>query len=75
MIGGSIKFDMYGPAIGLGTPVAGLAGYPNKDVGKVTTNPCREGVWGSVDLEDCLKPGIMNTLESVGEFLSFVPLD
>uniref|UniRef100_A0A803LPJ1 Uncharacterized protein n=1 Tax=Chenopodium quinoa TaxID=63459 RepID=A0A803LPJ1_CHEQI len=70
LIGGSARFDMYGPEFGLGKAVAVLAGYSNKADGKVTVNPGREG--GSLDLEICLKPETMNALESDEEFMSFV---
>ncbi|KAL9231703.1 hypothetical protein vseg_006896 [Gypsophila vaccaria] len=70
-IGGSIRFDMYGPEFGLGKAVAVLAGYANKEDGKVTGNPGRRGD-GSADLEVCLKPETMNALELDQEFMSFV---
>ncbi|KAJ8450958.1 hypothetical protein Cgig2_032583 [Carnegiea gigantea] len=70
--GGSHRFDMYGPEFGLGRAVAVLMGYGNKDHGKVTANPGREGR-GSVDLEICLRPQIMSTLEADEEFMSFGP--
>lgn len=69
-IAGSARFDMYGPEFGLGKPVAVLAGYGNKDDGKVTANPGCEG-GGSVDLEICLRPQTMIGLESHEEFMSF----
>ncbi|XP_021752970.1 uncharacterized acetyltransferase At3g50280-like [Chenopodium quinoa] len=71
LIGGSTKFDMYGPEFGLGKAVAVLAGYGNKEDGKVTANPGREG-GGSVDLEVCLRPETMNALVLNEEFMSFV---
>ncbi|XP_021753446.1 uncharacterized acetyltransferase At3g50280-like [Chenopodium quinoa] len=71
LIAGSAKFDMYGPEFGLGKAVAVLAGYANKDDGKVTLNPGREG-GGSVDADISLKPETMNALESDEEFMSFV---
>ena len=52
VIGGSHRFDMYGPEFGLGRAAAVRMGYANKDNGKVTANPGREG-GGSVDLEIC----------------------
>ncbi|KAK9667175.1 hypothetical protein RND81_14G238300 [Saponaria officinalis] len=70
-IGGSIRFDMYGPEFGLGKAVAVLAGYASKEDGKVTANPGRDGD-GSVDLEVCLKPETMNALELDQEFMRFV---
>ncbi|KAL9231704.1 hypothetical protein vseg_006897 [Gypsophila vaccaria] len=70
-IGGSIRFDMYGPEFGLGKAVAVLAGYANKEDGKVTANPGRLGD-GSADLEVCLKPETMTALERDQEFMSFV---
>ncbi|XP_074286248.1 putative acetyltransferase At3g50280 [Silene latifolia] len=70
-IGGSSRFDMYGPEFGLGKAVAVLAGYASKEDGKVTANPGRQG-GGSVDLEVCLKPETMNVLELDEEFMSFV---
>uniref|UniRef100_A0A803LPJ3 Uncharacterized protein n=2 Tax=Chenopodium quinoa TaxID=63459 RepID=A0A803LPJ3_CHEQI len=73
LIAGSAKFDMYGPEFGLGKAVAVLAGYANKDDGKVTLNPGRKG-GGSVDAEICLKPETMNALESDEEFMSSVSI-
>ncbi|XP_074289653.1 putative acetyltransferase At3g50280 [Silene latifolia] len=70
-IGGSPRFDMYGPKFGVGKAVAVLAGYASKDDGKVTANPGCEGS-GSVDLEVCLRPENMNALELDEEFMSFV---
>lgn len=70
LIAGSARFDMYGPEFGLGKAVAILAGYANKDDGKVTANPGREG-GGSLDLEVCLKPHVMERLEFDEEFMSF----
>ncbi|XP_074310445.1 putative acetyltransferase At3g50280 [Silene latifolia] len=69
-IGGSTKFEMYGPEFGLGKAVAVLAGHANKEDGKVTANPGRNGD-GSVDLEICLEPETMNALELEEEFMSF----
>lgn len=71
--GGSHRFDMYGPEFGLGRAVAVLMGYGNKAHGKVTANPGREGR-GSVDLEICLRPQIMSTLEADEEFMNFVSM-
>lgn len=71
VIGGSHRFDMYGPEFGLGRAVAARMGYANKDNGKVTANPGREG-GGSVDLEICLRPEIMKALEEDEEFMGFV---
>ena len=62
---------MYGPEFGLGRAVAVRMGYSNKLNGKVTANPGCEG-GGSVDLEICLRPEIMSTLEVDEEFMSFV---
>lgn len=62
---------MYGPEFGLGRAVAVLAGYANKDDGKVTANPGREGE-GSVDLEVALKPNVMEALEFDADFMRFV---
>ncbi|KAL9244199.1 hypothetical protein vseg_018001 [Gypsophila vaccaria] len=70
-IGGSIRFDMYGPEFGLGKAVAVLAGYASKEDGKVTANPGRDRN-GSADLEVCLRPETMNALELDREFTSFV---
>ncbi|KAL9231700.1 hypothetical protein vseg_006894 [Gypsophila vaccaria] len=72
-IGGSTRFDMYGPEFGLGKAVAVLAGYANRDDGKLTANPGRVGN-GSVDLEVSLKPETMNALELDQEFMNFVSL-
>lgn len=70
-VGGSMWFDMYGPEFGLGPAVAVLAGFANKHDGKVVANPGCEG-GGSVDLEVCLEPNVMEALELDGEFMSFV---
>ena len=69
-IGGSPRFDMYGPEFALGKAMAVLAGYSSREGGKVTANPGREG-GGSVDLEVCLKPETMNALELDEDFMSF----
>lgn len=71
LIGGSTRFDMYGSEFGLGKAVGVLAGYASKEDGKVTANPGRQGD-GSVDLEVCLRPEIMSSLELDEEFMSFV---
>ena len=71
IIGGSPRFDMYGPEFGLGWAVAVRMGNANKDDGKVAANPGREG-GGSVDLEICLRPHVMDALEVDEEFMSFV---
>ncbi|XP_074277068.1 uncharacterized protein LOC141600722 [Silene latifolia] len=73
VMGGSTRFDMYGPEFGLGKAKAALVGHCNKEDGKVTASPGPEGD-GSVDLEVCLKPETMNALEADGEFLNFVTL-
>ncbi|XP_074271718.1 putative acetyltransferase At3g50280 [Silene latifolia] len=70
VVGGSAKFDVYEPEFGLGKAIAMLAGYANKDDGKVTANPGREG-GGSVELEISLTPETMNALELDEEFMSF----
>ncbi|KAJ8428334.1 hypothetical protein Cgig2_006520 [Carnegiea gigantea] len=70
-IGGSMRFDMYGPEFGLGPAVAVLAGFANKHDGKVVANPGCDG-GGTVDLEVCLEPNVMDALELDGEFMSFV---
>ncbi|KAK9667178.1 hypothetical protein RND81_14G238600 [Saponaria officinalis] len=71
LIGGSTRFDMYGPEFGLGKPVSVLNGYSGKEDGKINVCPGFEG-GGSVDLEVCLKPETMIRLESDEEFMSFV---
>lgn len=73
VIGGSPRFDMYGPEFGLGRALAARMGYPNKSDGKVTANPGSEG-GGSVDLEICLRPHFMGALETDLEFMSVVSL-
>lgn len=73
VIGGSHRFDMYGLEFGLGRAVAVLMGYANKDNGKVTANPGREGQ-GSVDLEICFRSQFMDALEADEEFMSYVSL-
>ncbi|KMS96513.1 hypothetical protein BVRB_9g224540 [Beta vulgaris subsp. vulgaris] len=73
VIGGSARFDIYGPEFGLGRPLVALMGYASKDDGKVTANPgCKGG--GSVDLEISLKPHYMAALELDYEFMSYVSL-
>ncbi|XP_021738761.1 protein ENHANCED PSEUDOMONAS SUSCEPTIBILTY 1-like [Chenopodium quinoa] len=71
VIGGSARFDMYGPEFGLGRALAVRMGYANKVDGKVTANPGREGK-GSVDLEICLRPQFMSALEADMDFMSYV---
>ncbi|CAO2814920.1 unnamed protein product [Amaranthus hypochondriacus] len=74
IIGGSARFDMYGPEFGFGRALAVRMGYPNnKGDGKVTANPGCEG-GGSVDLEICLRPDFMANFEADPEFMSFVSL-
>ncbi|KAL2928368.1 hypothetical protein RDABS01_034007 [Bienertia sinuspersici] len=73
IIGGSARFDMYGPEFGLGRAVAARMGFGNKEDGKVTANPGCEG-GGSVDLEICLKPNVMAALEADSEFMNIVSL-
>ncbi|XP_074286249.1 uncharacterized protein LOC141611571 [Silene latifolia] len=72
-IGGSARFNMYGPQFGLGKAEAVLAGYSSKQDGKITVSPGRDG-GGSVDLEICLKPETMKVLELDGDFRSYVTL-
>ncbi|XP_021753447.1 protein ENHANCED PSEUDOMONAS SUSCEPTIBILTY 1-like [Chenopodium quinoa] len=74
IIGGSMRFDMFGPEFGLGRAVAARMGYVNKEDGKVTANPGCEG-GGSVDLEICFRPNYMATLETDSEFMNYVSLD
>ncbi|XP_021738762.1 protein ENHANCED PSEUDOMONAS SUSCEPTIBILTY 1-like [Chenopodium quinoa] len=71
IIGGSMRFNMFGPEFGLGRAVAARMGYANKEDGKVTANPGCEG-GGSVDLEICLRPNFMATLETDSEFMNYV---
>ncbi|XP_021847416.2 uncharacterized acetyltransferase At3g50280-like [Spinacia oleracea] len=73
IIGGSARFDMYGAEFGLGRALAARMGYGNKEDGKITANQGCEG-GGSVELEICLRPHIMDALESDEEFISFVSL-
>ncbi|XP_074288143.1 putative acetyltransferase At3g50280 [Silene latifolia] len=73
MIGGSARFNIYGPQFGLGKAEAVLAGYCRKEDGKIAASPGREG-GGSIDLEICLKPETMKCLEFDSEFMSFVTL-
>ncbi|KAJ8423465.1 hypothetical protein Cgig2_013508 [Carnegiea gigantea] len=70
VIGGLARFDMYGPEFGLGRAVAVRMGFANKDNGKVTANPGCEGR-GSADLEICLRPPVMSTLEADEVFMDF----
>ncbi|XP_077252561.1 putative acetyltransferase At3g50280, partial [Tasmannia lanceolata] len=63
MVGGSPRFDMYGNDFGWGKSMGARSGSANKFDGKVSSYPGVEG-GGSVDLEMCLSPGVMNVLES-----------
>ncbi|XP_021738763.1 protein ENHANCED PSEUDOMONAS SUSCEPTIBILTY 1-like [Chenopodium quinoa] len=73
IIGGSGRFDMYGPEFGLGRALAIRMGCANWKDAKVTVNPGCEG-GGSMDWEISLRPHAMATLESDFEFMSFVSL-
>lgn len=70
MIGGLLRFDMYGFEFGLGWVVVVWVGYVNKDDGKVMVNLGFE--YGSVDLEVCFKFEVMDVFELDKEFMSFV---
>ncbi|XP_016487443.1 putative acetyltransferase At3g50280 [Nicotiana tabacum] len=68
MMGSSPRFDMYGNEFGLGKGVALRSGYANKFDGKVSLYQGIEGD-GSMDLEVCLLPEFMASLESDEEFI------
>ncbi|KAK4348836.1 hypothetical protein RND71_031591 [Anisodus tanguticus] len=68
MMGSSPRFDMYGNEFGLGKGVALRSGYAHKFDGKVTLYEGIEGD-GSMDLEVCLLPDFMASLESDKEFM------
>ncbi|XP_050365710.1 uncharacterized protein LOC126784279 [Argentina anserina] len=67
MMGSSPRFDMYRNEFGMGKAVALRSGYANKFGGKVSSFQGREP--GSIDLEVCLPPEVMRTLESDDEFM------
>ncbi|CAJ1973403.1 unnamed protein product [Sphenostylis stenocarpa] len=69
MMGSSPRFNMYGNDFGMGKAVAARSGYANKFDGKVSSYPGRDG-GGSIDLEVCLLPHIMSSLESDEEFMN-----
>ena len=73
MMGSSPRFNKYGIQFGLGKGLALRSGYAHKFDGKVSCYPGREG-GGSVDLEVCLPPNSMTTLESNQEFMDAVSL-
>ncbi|CAK9179212.1 unnamed protein product [Ilex paraguariensis] len=73
MMGSSPRFDMYGNQFGLGKAVGIRSGYANKFDGKVSLYPGREG-GGSMDLEVCLSPDFMRSLESDEEFMNALDL-
>ncbi|XP_060199409.1 uncharacterized acetyltransferase At3g50280-like [Lycium barbarum] len=68
MMGSSPRFNMYGNEFGLGKGVALRSGYAHKFDGKVTLYEGIEGD-GSMDLEVCLLPDFMASLESDQEFM------
>ena len=72
MMGSSPRFNKYGNEFGMGKAVALRSGYANKFDGKVSSYPGKEG--GSIDLEMCLPPDSMSTLESDEEFMDAVSL-
>ncbi|KAK9667185.1 hypothetical protein RND81_14G239300 [Saponaria officinalis] len=74
VIGGSTRFDMYGPEFGLGKAIGVLMGFGNKDDGKVTANPSCEG-GSSVDLEISLQHKYMTVLQLDQDFMKFVTLN
>ncbi|CAA6670514.1 unnamed protein product [Spirodela intermedia] len=67
MMGSSPQFDMYGCDFGWGKAAGLRSGSANKFDGKISAYPGREG-GGSVDLEVCLPPDVMSSLESDKEF-------
>ncbi|XP_059454633.1 uncharacterized acetyltransferase At3g50280-like [Corylus avellana] len=73
MMGSSPRFNIYGNEFGMGKAVALRSGYANKFDGKVSSFPGYEG-GGSIDLEVCLLPDFMSTLESDEEFMDAATL-
>ncbi|PKA64442.1 putative acetyltransferase [Apostasia shenzhenica] len=71
MMASSPRFDMYGCDFGWGKPSAVRCGAANKFDGKVSSFPGREG-GGSVDLEVCLLPEVMENLLRDNEFTASV---
>ncbi|GLJ39666.1 hypothetical protein SUGI_0810900 [Cryptomeria japonica] len=67
-IGSFAKFPMYENNFGWGRPIGVRSGWANKFDGKMSVYPGREGN-GSEDIEICLLPQTMSTLESDPEFL------
>lgn len=72
-IGSSPRFNMYGNEFGLGKAIAIRSGETNKFNGKVTLYPGTEGD-GSIDLELCLLPHVMFSLECDQEFMESLSL-
>ncbi|CAN4092675.1 unnamed protein product [Withania somnifera] len=68
MMGSSPRFNMYGNEFGLGKGVALRSGYALKFDGKVSLYEGIEGD-GSMDLEVCLLPDFMASLETDKEFM------
>ncbi|KAF5468232.1 hypothetical protein F2P56_012400 [Juglans regia] len=71
LIGSSPRFNMYGTEFGMGKAVAIRGGNGNKFDGKLSSYPGDEG-GGSIDLEVCLAPETMSSLESNFEFMDAV---
>ena len=67
-MGSSPRFNKYGCEFGMGKAVALRSGYANKFDGKVSGYPGHGG-GGSIDLEICLLPATMCTLECDNEFM------
>ena len=72
-MGSSPRFNMYGNEFGMGKAVALRSGPANKIDGGVTSFPGYEG-GGSIDLQVCLLPNFMSTLESDEEFMDAAAL-
>lgn len=70
-VGGSTRFDIYGPEFGLGKAVAVRTGCSEKEDGFVRACPGFEG-GGGIELDVCLKPDVMSALELDEEFMSYV---
>ncbi|XP_006367422.1 uncharacterized acetyltransferase At3g50280-like [Solanum tuberosum] len=68
VIGSSPRFDMYGNEFGFGKGVALRSGYAHKFDGKVSLYEGIEGD-GSMDLEVCLLPDFMASLETDKGFM------
>ena len=71
LMSSSPRFDMYGCDFGWGKAQALRSGSANKFDGQIAAFPGREG-GGSIDLQVCLLPEVMELLESDEEFQQVV---